>query len=126
VKIFKHFAIVTMVISTIAQGQEAKNNLRNFTPKYAIDSFQLKGNASQLKRRVIDIQQNEGIRSAYWDDESSVLTVQYNDRLVELSAIKNFFLNHEYLVQTNKVEIDGLKLSFDCCKVESYHLTSKK
>lgn len=87
-------AIIT-AMTTIAFGQDAKAHLRDFTPKYTIDTLQLNGEASYLKRRVILFQKAEGVRSAYWDDDSNILTVQYDDKLVQLSAIKNFFLKNQ-------------------------------
>lgn len=87
-------AIIT-AMTTIAFGQDAKAHLRDFTPKYTIDTLQLNGEASYLKRRVILFQKAEGVRSAYWDDDSNILTVQYDNKLVQLSAIKNFFLKNQ-------------------------------
>jgi hypothetical protein len=89
---------ITTAITTIARGQNAKEHLRDFTAKYTVDTFQVNGEASYLKRRVILFQKAEGVKSAYWDDDSNVLTVQYDDRLVQLSAIKNFFFNKQPLI----------------------------
>lgn len=114
-----------MAISTLAQGQEAKRSLRDFTPKYTIDTFELKGRESELRRRVIHLQQTEGIKSAYWDNESSILTVQYNSKLIELSAIKSFFFSNQSLAINNKTQQPKFKPAFECCKIGLYSLTSK-
>lgn len=87
-----------MVISTSANSQEAKAHLRDFTPKYQIDTFQIEGDIKLLKRRVIESQKAEGIKSAYWDDASHILTVQYNSRLLNLPIIKSFFLYNKPLI----------------------------
>jgi hypothetical protein len=92
---------MTTAVTTIARGQNAKEHLRDFTPKYTIDTFQINGEASYLKRRVILFQKAEGIISAYWDDDSNVLTVQYNGRLVQPPAIKNFFSNNQPIIHTS-------------------------
>lgn len=97
-KTLKCLIVGMMTISSLAQAQETKIHLRDFTPRYTIDTLLIEGNASYLKRRVIAIQQTEAVRSAYWDADTKILTVQYNSKLVQFSAIKNFFFNNQPLV----------------------------
>ena len=86
-----------MAMVFVAHGQEAKLHLRDFFPKYITDTFEFKGDPIFWKRRVIIFQQAEGIKSAFWDSESHLLNVQYNNKLIELSSIKGFFLNNQSL-----------------------------
>lgn len=114
-----------MAISSLAQGQDGKIHLRDFTPKYTIDTFQIKGDADHLKIRGITIQQAEAVKSAYWDADTKILTVQYNRKLVKLSAIKNFFFNNESLSINANNQKRGKMTAFDCCTLNTHSLTSK-
>lgn len=115
-----------MTISSLAQGQESKIHLRDFTPRYTIDTLQIEGNASNLKRRVIAIQQTEAVRSAYWDADTKILTVQYNSKLVQLSAIKNFLSNNQPLAISTDRQKQNRDIAFVYYNLSSYPLTSKK
>lgn len=112
-------------MTTIAYGQDAKAQLRDFTPKYNIDTFSINGEVSYLKRRVIQFQNAAGIRSAYWDDASSVMTVQYNNKLVQLNAIKNFFFKDQPLTNIQQEQKKNLQIAFVCCIVNPHSITSK-
>ena len=79
----------------VAHGQEAKLHLRDFTPKYLIDTFELKGDSILLKRRSLQFQLEEGIKSAFWDSDSHLLTVQYNNKLIQVWSIKYYFFSNK-------------------------------
>ena len=115
-----------MTISSLAQGQESKIHLRDFTPRYTLDTLQIEGNASYLKRRVIAIQQTEAVRSAYWDADTKILTVQYNSKLVQLSAIQNFLSNNQPLAISTDRHKQNRNIAFVYYNLSSYPLTSKK
>ena len=117
-------AFISAII-TIAYGQDAKAHLRDFTPKYNIDTFSINGEASYLKRRVIQFQNAAGIRSAYWDDASSVMTVQYNNKLVQLNAIKNFFFKDQPLTNIQQEQKKNLQIAYVCSLVNPHSITSK-
>lgn len=55
-------------------AQDAKLHLRDFTPRYNIDSFLVDGEPSATKRKVINLQEVKGIKSAYWDEDSHLLS----------------------------------------------------
>lgn len=112
-------------MTTIAYGQDAKAHLRDFTPKYSIDTFSINGETSYVKRRVIQFQYASGIRSAYWDDASSILTVQYNNKFVQLNAIKNFFLKDQPLTNIQREQNKTPRVAFVCCLVNPHSITSK-
>ena len=112
-------------MTTIAYGQDAKAHLRDFTPKYSIDTFSINGETNYLKRRVIQFQNAAGIRSAYWDDASSIMTVQYNNKLVQLNAIKYFFSKNQLLTNTQQEQKKNLRVIFVCCMVNPRSITSK-
>lgn len=92
------------VLSTQSQAQDAKRQLRDFTPKYTIDTFHVAGESSSLKRRVIQMLQVNGIRSAFWDNESSITTVQYDNKLIKLSLIKKLFTSNKNIPEQYKVQ----------------------
>lgn len=115
-----------MAVAPLTYGQDAKLRLRDFTPTYVIDTFYLDGEPTYLKRRVIMIQQAEGIKSAYWDENSNVLTVQYNNKLVTLTVIKRFFVNNQPLASIRKSQKQICKPVFECCLNNSYSVKSKK
>ena len=112
-------------MTTIGYGQGAKAQLRDFTPKYSIDTFSINGETSYLKKRVIQFQNAAGIRSAYWDDASRIMTVQYNNKLVQLNSIKNFFFNNQPLTNTQQEQKKNLRVIFVCCMVNPRSITSK-
>jgi hypothetical protein len=87
-------------MTTIANAQDSKTHLRDFTSQFVVDTLTVKGNSSFVKRRVITIQKTEGIKSAFWDDANNILTVQYNSKLIGLSDIKNFFVFEQSIVPT--------------------------
>ena len=109
-KTLKSFIACLMAISTLAQGQEYKINLRNFTSIYSIDTFSIKGNATFLKRRVINFQQAEGAKSAYWDEYTNVLSVQYNSKLLSIFSIKSFFLDNIQLPLKKSYDDKGVAI----------------
>lgn len=93
-----------LVLSTQSQAQDAKRQLRDFTPKYTIDTFHVAGESSSLKRRVIQMLQVKGIRSAFWDNESGIATVQYDNKLIKLSLIKKLFTSNQNIPEQYKVQ----------------------
>ena len=74
----------------IANAQDYKSLLKDF-PNFTIDTFHIIGNPVMVKRGVISIQLRDGIKSAYWDETDAVLTIQYDDKMIRLRDIKNFF-----------------------------------
>ncbi|MEI6948584.1 hypothetical protein V9K67_15425 [Paraflavisolibacter sp. H34] len=80
-----------LLLSLLCQAQDTKRSLRNFTPIFTIDTFEARGAASMMKRTVIRVLGQQGIKSAYWDEDSALVTVQYNPKIVALSAIKTWF-----------------------------------
>ena len=124
-KTFHYVLALLMLLSTMAEAQDAKLHLRDFRPKYIIDTFQLVGNTSVVKRRVIDLQQAEGIKSAYWDETSSIATVQYNHNIIQLSAIKDFFLNNQPLKMIKQRQKLLTKLVFSNSTIDTYSIKTK-
>ncbi|MGZ3846509.1 MAG: hypothetical protein ACXVBH_10665 [Flavisolibacter sp.] len=74
----------------ISNAQDYKSLLRDF-PNYTVDTFHIMGNPVMVKRGVIAIQMRDGIKSAYWDETNAILTIQYDDKMVRLRDIKNYF-----------------------------------
>ena len=83
-------ALVFILSAGISNAQDYKSLLRDF-PNYTVDTFHIMGNPVMVKRGVIAIQMRDGIKSAYWDETNAILTIQYDDRLVRLREIKDYF-----------------------------------
>jgi hypothetical protein len=90
-------SVAAILASTLGQAQDAKIHLSDFRPRFKIDTFQVKGENISLRRRVIDALQIKGIKSAFWDDASNLLIVQYERNIIQLSSIKAFFVNSKSL-----------------------------
>jgi hypothetical protein len=90
VKTLLCFAAAYLLAMNIANAQDAKFIFKDF-PNFTIDTFHIMGNPVMVKRGVISIQLQEGIKSAYWDETDAILTIQYDDKTVRLRDIKNFF-----------------------------------
>jgi hypothetical protein len=101
-KPFNFMLVALLGIATIARAQEGKLHLRDFTPKYTIDTFQVRGESASLKRSIIQTLRREGIKSAYWDEASALLTVQYNQQIISLSSIKAWFLSGTQALQSSR------------------------
>jgi hypothetical protein len=80
---------VSLLFSVLAEAQESKFRLREFAPKYKVDTFYL--HAQGLSKKELNRTSIEGVKSFYFDETSAVLTVQYNERVVDLDTIKNLF-----------------------------------
>jgi hypothetical protein len=93
-----------LVLSTQSQAQDAKRQLRDFSPKYTIDTFHVAGESSSLKRKVIQMLLVNGIRSAFWDNESGIATVQYDNKLIKLPMIKKLFTSNKNIPEQYKVQ----------------------
>lgn len=76
----------------IASAQESKFFLKTF-PSYKIDTVRIEGNPVLMKRHVISVLQQEGVKSAFWDETDNILTVEYDAGLVRLRDIKDYFYN---------------------------------
>ena len=48
--------------------------------------------------------QVNGIRSAFWDNESGVATVQYDNKLIRLSLIKKLFTSNKDIPKQYKAQ----------------------
>jgi hypothetical protein len=72
---FMALAMMLMIAST-AKAQDAKANLRNFGPKPKTESFKVYGECSMCKHRIENAMKVDGIKSANWDENSKILTVQ--------------------------------------------------
>jgi hypothetical protein len=107
VKTLQCLLVALSIWSTFAEAQDAKRQLRDFTPKYTIDTFLLTGEPASMKRRVIEMLQVKGIRSAFWDDGSNIATVQYDSKLLKLSFIKILFTMNDKIPEQIKVKEEG-------------------
>lgn len=84
-------AVLVLTVTTHIHAQDAKLRLRDFTPKYRIDTFQVNGEPTVIKRKVIDAVEIKGIKSAFWQEDSRFLTVQYDSKIISLDKIKTVF-----------------------------------
>jgi periplasmic mercuric ion binding protein len=68
-------------------AQDAKLHLRDFTPLYNVTSFKVLGTCGLCTKRILNAVKVDGVNSAFWDQESQELTVQYNNRKITLKQI---------------------------------------
>jgi periplasmic mercuric ion binding protein len=68
-------------------AQDAKLHLRDFTPSYTVTSFKVPGTCGLCTMRILNAVKVDGVKSAFWDQESQELTVQYNNRKIPLQKI---------------------------------------
>jgi hypothetical protein len=59
---------------------------------YQVDTIHIKGDPAAMKRNVISVQKQDGIRSAFWDEKDNILTVEYDASLLELNVIRQYFI----------------------------------
>jgi len=76
IKAFMAIAIMLIIVS-VANAQDAKANLRNFGPKPKTESFKVYGECEMCKHRIENALKVDGIKSANWQEDSKILTVQY-------------------------------------------------
>ena len=76
IKVFMAVALA-LVFASATEAQDAKANLRNFGPKPKKESFKVYGECEMCKRRIENTLKVDWIKSANWNVESKVLTVQY-------------------------------------------------
>jgi hypothetical protein len=122
VKPYNFLLAVLLAVTTAARGQEAKLHLRDFTPRYMIDTLLVKGEPSPLKRLVIKLLQVRGIKSAYLEEGSGLLTVQYNDNLIQLASIRAYF-EHKNSLETKREHTQKVPkgILLICCIPYSFH-----
>ena len=71
-------AIIIAVSSNhFTYAQEAKANLRNFGPKPKSASFKVYGECEMCKHRIENALKVDGIKSAKWDVDTKILSVEY-------------------------------------------------
>ena len=105
-----------MTIHALAYGQQTKYHLRDFSPKYSMDTFTLDGDPSFLIRRVIAFQRTGSIKSAFWDEDSHILTVQYDNKVICLAQIKDWFHCRKHPLQNdmfNRESLDNLPIYYN-------------
>lgn len=49
--------------------------------------------------------QVNGIKSAFWDEESSIATIQYDNKLIKFSLIKKLFTSSNKIPDQYKVQL---------------------
>src|SRR6195256_5345226 len=76
IKTIMTIAIILTIVSE-ANAQDAKANLRNFGPRSQTESFKVYGECEMCKHRIENALKVDGIKSANWEEDSKILTVQY-------------------------------------------------
>ena len=78
-KTIKTFFVLAFIfaIASVGNAQDAKANLRNFGPKPKNASFKVYGECSMCEHRIENALKIDGIKSATWDVDSKILSVQY-------------------------------------------------
>jgi periplasmic mercuric ion binding protein len=73
--------LIAMIIAIssvqFANAQDSKADLRNFEPKPKFITFKVYGECGMCKKRIEKALKVDGIRSALWNVDTKMLTVQY-------------------------------------------------
>jgi hypothetical protein len=86
----KYIITAVIIVSALTCGysQSTKENLRDF-PQLKVATFKVYGTCGDCQRRILSAAAIKGVRSAYWDWEDQLLTVQFNERLINQDAIQS-------------------------------------
>jgi len=98
------FVTAYFLVMNVASAQDGKFILKDF-PNFTVDTFHIMGNPVMVKRGVIFIQLQDGIKSAYWDETDAIRTIQYDDKLVRLRDIKNYFYDNLQPKNTHIIKV---------------------
>ncbi len=108
-------AVLLLTVSVMSNAQDAKMHLRDFGPKLTTVTFKVNGECGSCKRRIEKAVKVEGVNTAFWNEATQLLTVQYNKKLVKADT---FYLRvaaagHD----TNQVKADDKVYNAlpDCC-----------
>jgi len=115
IKLFFTVAILLVTVS-FANAQDAKYHLRDFGPKLTTASIKVYGECGSCKHRIQNALKVEGIKTANWDENTELLTVQYNDKIIHLDKIQSLVVavGHDTeKVRANDVVYNALP---DCCR----------
>jgi hypothetical protein len=82
------FTIAFFVFSE-SKAQASKMHIKDFKARIVIDSFKVAGQSGNIKKKVIHILKVKGIQSAFWDESSQTMIVQFNKDLIQVSSIKS-------------------------------------
>lgn len=85
----KYLVLMALLTASyvFVQGQNSKQHLRDF-PKITVSSFKVYGNCGDCQRRILNAVVLKGVRSAFWDNEDQILTVQYDAKIVQQDFIQ--------------------------------------
>jgi hypothetical protein len=107
-------ALLLLLISAMTQAQDAKALLRDW-PKIAVAIFKADGICGQCKQRILNAVKAKGIKSAYWDEESKMLTVQYDEKLTSPDAIQSLIAAAGHDTEKIKAEDKVYNALPKCC-----------
>jgi len=115
IKLFFTAAILLVTVS-FAKAQDAKYHLRDFAPKLTTASIKVYGECGSCKHRIQNALKVEGIKTAHWDENTELLAVQYNDKIIKLDKIQSLVaaVGHD----TEKVRASDVVYNAlpDCCR----------
>lgn len=75
--VFILFATIVLGALQAAKSQDFKRNLRNFEPKAKTVIMKVYGECGMCKHRIENSMKVDGIKTASWDANTKLLTVQY-------------------------------------------------
>ena len=85
--------LVLVLANSNAIGQKPKNRSRAF-PDYTVDTLHIKGSSETIKRTIIGLQDQDAVRSAFYDENDNVLTVEYDSSRLQLKIIRDYFIDN--------------------------------
>lgn len=68
---------IIILATSHANAQDFKRNLRNFEPRAKTATMKVYGECCRCERRIEKALKKDGIKSASWNVDTKILTVQY-------------------------------------------------
>jgi copper chaperone CopZ len=113
----KNFFIpaLLLLLSTNLFSQNAKLRIRDFTPRYTISSFNVLGTCGLCTNRILHAMKVDGVKSAFWDLEDQQLTVQFDNRKVDLEQLSRLLAAAGHDTESFKADEDVYVKLPVCC-----------
>lgn len=73
--------------STMIHAQQSKEHLRDFKAQYTIASFKVYGRCDECTLRILKTLQVKGIKIPYWQPKEQMLTLMYDEKIINLKLI---------------------------------------
>lgn len=109
-------ALLLTTASLMTEAQDAKMHLRDFSPKYTVTSFRVYGQCGLCTRRILKALNEKGVKSAYWDKDSQLLTLQYDAKAIKVESIYSALAAAGHDTEKVKAKAEVYNALPGCCR----------